>query len=197
MDYLTELIQILSYELPKNQCLPIEIIKLILFKFSGLQNKNYMDCFKEFKNIKFNLNYLEDNPIKVSDKFIKSFIYDKSKNLNKLLLRRIFFTRMKNDINSNIFTLKFCYGNNKRYTMSRKLGICKTRYKYLLKPERAEKKKISLITKLLIIPSCNFLTFSESFLEKEITQELGLDYNYICIQKLHRTDLIKLYLSFE
>ena len=184
------------YELPFKKSLPIEIINIILFRFSGLQNKNYMDCFKEFKNTKFNLNYLEDNPIKVSDKFIKSFIYNKSKNLNKLLLRRIFFTRMKNDINSNIFTLKFCYGNNRKYTISRKLNVCKSRRQCLLSTSYTKGKTISLISKLLIIPSCNYLTFSDSFLEKEITQELGLNYDDICNLNLHRIDLIKLYLSF-
>ena len=53
MDFITlynELISIFNKELPESSRLPLEIIFKIIFKFYGLQNRNYIRCFNEFKN---------------------------------------------------------------------------------------------------------------------------------------------------
>lgn len=192
MNYLTELIKILRYELPINQCLPIEIVNMILFRFYGLQNKNYINCFKEFEMTKYNFAYMTNKQIKVSSKFIQNLNYKESKKLNLLVLKKIFFTRMKNDMDANIFLLNFIHGNKRKFIISRKLDICNKRNSYLI-----TNKNISLISKLLIFPSSNYLTFSESFLEKEISNELGINYNNLCNKKYHRNDLLNIYLSYN
>ena len=130
----------------------------------------------------------------VSNQFIKC------KKLSKLILKRIFVYRGNNNIDTNIFTTKFNYntfylnGRKVLRIINRKLKICNSRRCYLnLGKLGTSKLNTSLVTKLLLIPNLNYLTFYEDYLEREIIKELFIDKN--TLRNFNRTELIRYYLK--
>ena len=210
MDFITlynDLISIFNKELPESSRLPIEIIFKIIFKFQGLQNINYIACFNEFKN---DIIYTKKNEIididpnyklNCSRAYMVNNQFRKCKKLSKLILKRIFEYRGNNKIDTDIFTTKFNYntfyynGRKVLRIINRKLKICDSRICYLnLGKLGTSKLNTSLVTKLLLTPNLNYMTFYEDYLEREIIKELFIDKNIL--RNFNRTELIRYYLNF-
>ena len=207
-EYISAIYHIFMEELPESQKIPREIMDIILYRYSGLANSKMIDCFNEFRSKTFNVRpathtfsypgdtYLNPNfRISVNTHKIDINKYMLSKMICKLMLSKIFMTRMKNDISDNIFTIKFQgtthYETN---TINRFLNVCNSRKRYLLNSPVKKGHTISLISKLMLNTRLNYL-FSEHFLEKEISRELNVDIDKVCSHKLHRLDLINIYIS--
>ena len=207
--YYNEIISIFNKELPESNRLPLEIIFKIIFKFKGLQNINYIRCFNEFKN---EILYTKKNDVididpncklNCSRTYMVCNKYTNCKKMAKLILKRIFIYRGINNIDKTIFNVKFNYKsiyynqntNTNRVNLriiNRKLKICNTRkcYLNLIKPFKLN---TSLITKLLLTPRLNYLTFYEDYLENEISKELFINKNILI--NFNRTELIRFYLK--
>ena len=212
MDFITlynELISIFNKELPESSRLPIEIIFKIIFKFQGLQNRNYITCFNEFKNdIIYNkkkeiIDIDPNSKINCRSAYIEGNEYIKCKKLSKLILKRIFVYRGNNNIDTDIFTTKFNYNALSLYQdtrkelriLNRKLKVCDSRICYLYIGKLGiSKLNTSLVTKLLLTPRQNYLSFYEDYLEMEIIKELYIDKN--TLRNFNRTELIRFYLKF-
>ena len=208
-EYISALYHIFMEELPVGQQIPSEILNIILYRYGGLANTKMIDCFNEFRSKTFNVrpanhtfNYPGDtylNPsfrISVNTHKLDINKYMSSKMIHTLMLSKIFMTRMKNDISDKIFTIKFQGTTHyETKTISRYLNVCNSRKRYLLSSPVNNGRKISLITKLMLNPRLNYL-FSEQFLEKEISQELNIDIDKVGYHKLHRADLINLYIGY-
>lgn len=207
MDFITiynEIISIFNKELPESSRLPLEIIFKIIFKFQGLQNINYITCFNEFKNdIIYNkkkeiIDIDPNSKINCSSTYIEGNEYIKCKKLSKLILKRIFVYRGNNNTDTDIFTIKFnylCMSRPVLRILNRKLKICDSRICYLYIGKLGiSKLNTSLVTKLLLTPRQNYLSFYEDYLEMEIIKELYIDKN--TLRNFNRTELIRFYLKF-
>ena len=109
------------------------------------------------------------------------------------MLSKIFMTRMNNDVNRNIFSIRFQETTQfSASSISRQRNICDARYLYLL-TSPIKNRKISLISKLLLSHHCRSI-FSQHFLERQISQELNIDINSLITQNLSSNSLINLYI---
>ena len=208
--YYSSLLSIFMEELPPSHQIPLEIVNIILYKFGGIINNPIMVCMQEFSSSchshiingrKHNCNEYSNPKFEfpVKDLFITYNLYNKSRDVSNLILKRIFEARKQNNMDTSIFNIKF---NNKLETthffiktINRKLKICDTRRMYLLSSSIRTGHQCSLISKLLINNRLTYV-FSDTYLEKQISNELNLNYDNIRRKNLHRYDLINIYLTY-
>ena len=173
-----------------------ELIRLILYKFNGIENTKFIRCFNEFKNLeilnkKKNKLLIDYNHIiECSKKFIESNDFSTSKKVKLLILKRVFEYRSKNNMDSKIFTIRFQYKNRVR-NINKSFSILKSRKFYLT----TRTIPTTLITKFLLFPDDIHIWLSTSYLQKEINKELGININIESSVFLNKDYLIKMYLK--
>ena len=170
------------------------LIRLIIYKFNGIENTKLKGCFNEFKNLEIlnkngnklpiDYNYI----IECSKKFIESNEFSTSKKAKQLILKRIFEYRSNNNMNNKIFTIRFQYKNRERI-INKSFSILKPRKFYLT----TRTIPTPLITKFILYPDDIHIWFSTSYLQREINKELGINIKSSVF--LNKDDLIKIYLK--
>ena len=174
-----------------------ELIRMILYKFKGVQNIGFIQCFNEFNRLELldktgsilPIDYY--HIIECSNKFIrgrqtKEEEYRSSKKIKLLILKRIFQYRLENNMDTKIFNFR-CQHKHHYRCIYRTLPILKPRKIYLLKKNRAS----SLITKLLLYPNNINIGFSSQFLQIQIENELNIKIDHL----YYPFELIKLYMK--
>ena len=194
-EYLRVVSNILMFELDSKLCIPQELVLKILFKFGGLQNKNYQLCFNEIRD---NNEFMDCTPKIKCSNYLEFTNPSKSSKINKFILRELFNYRRLNNISTNIFNIKLYYKNLKlsrkpiSKIINKKLSICESRKCYLNTP-KPYKFKLSLITKMLLNTNLNYLIFSAESLEREISDELNIDKSVM--YNLSKNSMISYYIK--
>lgn len=170
------------------------LIRLIIYKFNGIENTTFKRCFNEFKNLEIlnkkgtklpiDYNYI----IECSNRFIESNEFSTSKKAKQLILKRIFEYRCNNNMDNKIFTICFKYKNRVRI-INKSFSILKSRKFYLT----TRTIPLPLITKFILYPDDIHIWFSLSYLQREINKELGIKIE--SSDFLNKYDLIKIYLK--